>query len=202
MRAYPSIAALALAVGLCPSAASAAIFVYGGVATGSQEVPPNASPGSGSATITYDDVLHSLRVEVSFTDLLGLTIASHIHVPLIAGTNGPVATTVPTFTGFPLGVTSGTYDQTFDLTQAASFNPSFITSSGGTAASAETALALGLSDGRAYLNVHTSLFPAGEIRANLAAAAVPEPASWALMIGGFALAGGALRRRTARLMSI
>jgi len=30
---------------------------------------------------------------------------------------------------------------------------------------------------------------------NDTAAAVPEPASWALMIGGFALAGGALRRR-------
>jgi hypothetical protein len=30
-------------------------------------------------------------------------------------------------------------------------------------------------------------------------AAVPEPASWALMIGGFALAGGALRRRKAQV---
>ena len=30
-----------------------------------------------------------------------------------------------------------------------------------------------------------------------AAAAVPEPASWAMMIGGFGLVGGALRRRTA-----
>jgi hypothetical protein len=30
------------------------------------------------------------------------------------------------------------------------------------------------------------------------AASVPEPATWALMIGGFALAGGALRRRSHR----
>lgn len=32
---------------------------------------------------------------------------------------------------------------------------------------------------------------------NVAIMAVPEPASWALMIGGFALAGGALRQRRA-----
>jgi len=30
-----------------------------------------------------------------------------------------------------------------------------------------------------------------------ASGAVPEPAAWALMIGGFALAGAALRRRSA-----
>ncbi|RYY35001.1 MAG: PEP-CTERM sorting domain-containing protein [Sphingomonadales bacterium] len=29
--------------------------------------------------------------------------------------------------------------------------------------------------------------------------AVPEPASWALMIGGFGIAGGALRRRATKL---
>lgn len=32
-----------------------------------------------------------------------------------------------------------------------------------------------------------------------AAAAVPEPASWALMIAGFGLVGGAMRRRSARV---
>lgn len=31
-------------------------------------------------------------------------------------------------------------------------------------------------------------------------AAVPEPASWAMMIGGFALAGSAVRRRTGRVV--
>ena len=36
-----------------------------------------------------------------------------------------------------------------------------------------------------------------EVRFDGAAAGVPEPASWALMIGGFGLAGAALRRRRA-----
>lgn len=36
------------------------------------------------------------------------------------------------------------------------------------------------------------------VRFNTATGAVPEPASWAMMITGFGLAGAALRRRTAR----
>lgn len=43
-------------------------------------------------------------------------------------------------------------------------------------------------------------FPAGDFvvdRVYVIAGAVPEPATWAMMIGGFGLAGGALRRRRA-----
>src|SRR5262249_42319686 len=75
-----------------------------------------------------------------------------------------VATTTPTFPGFPLGVTSGSYSMSFDLTQSSSFNPAFITANGGTTASAEAALAAGLVAGEAYLNIHTAMFPNGEIR--------------------------------------
>lgn len=32
--------------------------------------------------------------------------------------------------------------------------------------------------------------------------AIPEPASWAMMIGGFALAGGAMRRRAVRVVAV
>jgi hypothetical protein len=42
-----------------------------------------------------------------------------------------VATTLPTFAGFPLGVTSGTYINTLDLTLASSYNPAFVTANGG-----------------------------------------------------------------------
>ena len=34
---------------------------------------------------------------------------------------------------------------------------------------------------------------------NISVTAVPEPATWAMMIGGFALVGGALRRRSGKL---
>src|ERR1700732_86713 len=47
-----------------------------------------------------------------------------------AGVNAGGATTVPAFSGFPLGVTSGTYDHVLDLTSASSYNPAFVTMQG------------------------------------------------------------------------
>jgi len=88
---------------------------------------------------------------------------------------GPVATQLPTFPGFPSGVTAGSYDATFDMTLASSYNTNWINNSGGTVAQARAQLFAGLIDGRAYLNIHTQQFPGGEIRGFLAA--VPGPAA-------------------------
>ena len=81
---------------------------------------PHVSPATGSAVVTVDDILNTLRVEVSFSGLLAVTIAAHIHcctaTPL-SGTVG-VATTTLSFAGFPLGVTAGSYDNTLDMTLA------------------------------------------------------------------------------------
>ena len=46
-------------------------------------------------------------------------------------------------------------------------------------------------------NFAIDLNPTGGISTRAGVAAVPEPASWALMIAGFGLAGGAMRRRRA-----
>lgn len=187
--------ALLPAFALLSVPAGAAVFVYGANLSGSQESPPAASPGTGVTTVTYDDVLHQLRVDVTFSGLIGTTTASHIHVrPDPATLNGAVATQVPTFAGFPLGVMAGAFDGTFDLTLASSWNPSFITGNGGTTAGAEAAFFAALQSGRAYLNVHSTFAPGGEIRGNLSA--VPEPAAWALMILGFGMVGELMRRRS------
>jgi hypothetical protein len=66
---------------------------------------------------------------------------------------------------------------------------------GGTVAGAFHALLKGLEDGDAYLNIHTTAFPAGEIRGFLQVAAVPEPSTWAMIISGFAGVGFMAYRR-------
>jgi hypothetical protein len=80
---------------------------------------------------------------------------------------------------------------TFDMTQTASFNGSFVTNNGGTAAGAFSALTTGLAEGRAYLNIHSSQFGGGEIRGFL----VPEPATFASGLWGLLLLAGRCRRK-------
>src|SRR3982750_1240211 len=97
--------------------------------SGAAEIPPVNSPGTGEATVVLDPSANLLQVHVSFGGLTSGTTASHIHccVPSGAPGNLLVATTTPTFPDFPLGVTAGTYDRTFDLTDASSYNPAFVT---------------------------------------------------------------------------
>lgn len=157
------------------SLAHATVTSYSAALSGPAESPPNGSPGTGTGTADYDNVAHTLHVHAVFSGLTGTTTASHIHAPTaVAGTGtASVATTTPTFAGFPLGVTSGVYDNTLDLTLASSYNPSFVTANGGTTAGAEAALVAAIAAGKAYLNIHSQTFPGGEIRGFLTPAAVP-----------------------------
>jgi hypothetical protein len=186
---------LSLFVLLASGEAQATLTVYKAVLSGANEAPANVSPGTGSATVKYDDTLHTLQVSVTFSGLSGNTTNSHIHCcTAVANTgNAGVATQTPTFTLFPTGVKAGIYNHTFDLTLASSWNAAFINGKGGTVASAETAFAAGLATGNAYLNIHSTLFPGGEIRGFLAP--VPEPEEWAMMLLGFGIVGYQIKRK-------
>jgi hypothetical protein len=177
--------AMTILVAIWANVAFALPIIYTAQLDGPNESPPNASPATGFAEVALDIVAHSLLVDVTFSGLLGTTTAGHIHGPTATpgeGTAG-VATMIPTFSGFPFGVTSGTYHNIFDTTLDATFNPAFISANGGTAAGAEAALAESLAEGTAYLNIHTSLFPGGEIRGFLAQP-LPEPSTFLLLGSG------------------
>jgi hypothetical protein len=196
MKKTVKLLGVVLAVLMLSAIAKADQLAFTATLTGAQEVPPSGSPGIGSALVTLDTVTNLLTVNVSFAGLVSPTIASHIHCCTLPGANAMVATAVPTFPGFPLGVTAGTYLMTFDLTLASTYNPAFITAHGGTVAGAQAAFIAGLTSGQTYLNIHTTQFPGGEIRGQLQA--IPEPASVLLLATGAMGIAGALRKRRRR----
>ena len=186
----------ALAMSLAATPARAAVYLFTTTLSGTNEVPSVATPGVGAGTVTLDTDANTLRVALTFSGLLGNTTASHIHCCTAPGANAPVATQVPTFANFPLGVTAGAYDQVFNLGLASSFNPAFLNNAvnRGDVATARQTLVNGITSGQSYLNVHTTLFPGGEIRGQLTPA-VPEPATWAMMLLGFGAMGVSMRRK-------
>jgi len=165
-RKFRVILFLVAVAALGSSAAMAHEVVYAALLSGPNESPPNASPGAGLVRVTIDFDLFTLRVEANFSNLQGATTAAHIHAATatpFSGTAG-VATQTPSFEGFPSGVMSGSYDHTFDLAAASTYNPDFIAANGGTVSSASNALFAALDQGRAYFDIHTTAHPAGEIR--------------------------------------
>ena len=176
----------------CTTSLRATIFNYYASMDGPTE--PTTSAGTGFGTVVYNDAAHTLAVNCTFTGLttdtgangqFGTT-ASHIHAATaVAGTGtAGVATTTPTFLGFPSHVTSGAYSNTLDLTLASSWNPSYITANGGSPGTAEVALAAAMAAGKSYWNIHSEKFPSGEIRGFLLPG-IPEPTTCVLLVLAF-----------------
>ena len=189
MKAYQHLAWTAAAVCALASTPAAASQLFEGSLSGAQENPAVITPATGFGSILLSDDMNSITVNLSWTGLTAPAVAAHVHCCVPTGMNGPVAI------GFmPDSLTTGSLSSVFDLTSMSIYNPAFLSANGGTAASARTAFITGLTSGLAYLNIHTSNNPGGEIRAQVSAA-VPEPATWAMMLLGFGVVGGAVRYR-------
>jgi len=198
LLAVPTLLVTALAIAtvlMLPVPAAYAIpMTFVGNLAGANEVPPVASPGTGLATVVLDPTAQTIQINVTFSGLTSNDVAAHIHCCAPLGTNAGVATTVPAFPLFPLGVTSGSYSSAvFDLTQSTIYNPAFVTLQGGLI-QAEAALIAGIENEMTYLNIHTVNFPGGEIRGQLEL--VPEPTT--LLLWGSAMAGLGLAARWKR----
>lgn len=162
--------------------------------SGLNEIPaPNNSAGTGVATAAFFNANNSIRLTGSYQNLTGLSLFGHLHCCSTRTATGAQAIDFSENPGFQLGVRSGSFDLTYDLLDATTYTAAFLAASGGTALGARNRLFINFNNGLGYFNIHSTVFRGGELRGQLAG--IPEPASWGMMIVGFGLVGGAMRRR-------
>ncbi len=132
---------------------------------------------------------------MTWENLTGNFTATQVHccteTPLV-GTAGPATILVE----WPYGgqTTSGNIGSYADTTNLFFFDAAFFAANGGTTEGAEEALLKGFQEGRAYQNILTSTYPAGEIRGFLVVP-VPEPERTSLIGVGLAVLACLKRRR-------
>jgi hypothetical protein len=190
MKQVLSVLALAAAAGL---ATPAFAQTYRANLTGPGEEPPNSSPGMSMVTVDLSGT--NLMIDAPFRDLVAPTTVAHIHCCTTAAFVGAAPPAIG-LDDFPTGVQAGTYSHSFSLNDEASYEPAFLAAHGGTASGAASALLDAMNAHEAYVNIHSTTYPNGELRGFLVAAPIPEPSEWALLAGGLAsLLWMGLRRR-------
>jgi hypothetical protein len=143
--------------------------------SGANEVPPNATEATGGelgSGIFYDDGLNQLTLRVGYGDLAGFTDLSsslsgvHIHTAPV-GVPGPVVIDLAPFT-IELTPRSGLITGTLNLSDGQEVD---------------------LMAGRDYINIHSTLFPDGEIRGQLIPIPEPQHVTMMALLGFLLLAG-------------
>jgi len=130
--------------------------------TGFSEVPSKSTTGKGTFRATFDPAAHSVTYTVTYSDLTGPATASHIHFGQEA-VNGGIAVFFCDGAGHPACPpgTSGTITGTFTAADVIT-----VTGQGINAGDFDK-LIEAIQAGKTYANVHTALFPGGEIRGQI-----------------------------------
>lgn len=132
-------------------------------------------PATAQMAGTYDDVTNIWTINsLTASDLTGDPTDSHVHLGTL-GNTGPVIV--------PIGS---------DYSQAGNIH----TYTGPMTLSVDEANEAAFLSQGAYINIHTGQFPSGEVRGQVFANPVPEPATMGILAIG--LAGAALRKKRQR----
>jgi len=175
----PALVMTVAALMLPAPAAHAIPIPFGGILSGANEVPPVDTPGAGSVTVVLDPTAQTIQILASFFGLTAPDTAAHIHCcQTMPGTNVGVATTVPAFDGFPLGVTQGTYlSPIFSLADPSFYNPVFVDMFPGGLPEAEAALIAGIENGLTYFTSTPHQTPVERSEPNCFPSVSPAPSS-------------------------
>ena len=147
---YSLIATLVTALAVAPALADTGFIAN---LSGLNEVGPNASPASGTGFLVLNNAGTLLTYSVTYSGLLAARTAAHFHGPALPGVNAGVVFGIAG-SGPAAGNISGTW--AIDPTNVARLN-----------------------SGQLYVNIHTSVFPGGEIRGQVVPDATPSrPSSW------------------------
>jgi hypothetical protein len=174
---------------LClPISSQAITFQFNAALNGASQVPATGVLGTGVATLFYNDNNSAITTDDTYSfsltasGLSGAVTGMHIHGPAAVGASAAIIVplTTPTF----LSLSSG----------------SSLLIGGTNVTPPSTSFLSQLQSGLTYVNLHTALNPAGEIRGQLlpvvTAAAVPEPSSYAMMLAGLGIISFLVRKRT------
>jgi len=136
MRNLRIVSLMAVLVGMLALPAAQAEILFSAELLGSAEVPPNASPGTGTALLTLNDAQTEVAYHIEFSGLLGTETAAHFH-------NAPPGVAGGVVFGLPLGSPKD-----------------------GVWAVGPAEVAMLLAE-EIYVNVHSTMFPGGELRGDM-----------------------------------